>query len=88
MKRTLILTILFLLAAPAVVFAQPSVPGVRYVSVAPTGSCSQSPPVQVLNSSGAIYTCNNGTWAVQGGGTLILVVQIPMDRTELHAQVP
>jgi len=45
MKRTLILTILFLLAAPAVVFAQPSVPGVRYVSVAPTGACSQSPPV-------------------------------------------
>ena len=69
MKRTLILTILFLLAAPAVVFAQPSVPGVRYVSVAPTGSCSQSPPVQVLNSSGAIYTCNNGTWAVQGGSS-------------------
>ena len=70
MKRTLILTILFLLAAPAVVFAQPSVPGVRYVSVAPTGACSQSPPVQVLNSSGDIYTCDNGTWTdkTNGGG--------------------
>ena len=69
MKRTLILTILFLLAAPAVVFAPPSVPGVRYVRVAPTGSCSQSPPVQVLNSSGDIYTCDNGTWTDKTTGT-------------------
>jgi hypothetical protein len=49
--------------------AQVSAPGVTYVASAPSGSCGQSPPVQVLNSSGAIYTCANGTWAVQGGGS-------------------
>jgi hypothetical protein len=45
-------------------------PAIRYVGTAPSGACSQSPPVQVLNSTGAIYTCDNGTWAAQtGGGT-------------------
>ena len=67
LKRTLGITVLFLLAAAA--WGQVSAPSVSYVSSAPSGACSQSPPVQVLNSSGAIYTCNNGTWAVQGGGS-------------------
>lgn len=48
--------------------AQVSTPSVRYVGSAPSGTCSQAPPVQVLNSSGAIYTCNNGTWGVATGG--------------------
>ena len=42
--------------------------GVNYVSVAPSGACSQWPPVQVLNSTGNIYTCDNGVWATTGGG--------------------
>jgi hypothetical protein len=58
---------LVLFAVPAL-HAQVTNPGVRYVATAPSGACSQQPPVQVLNSSGAIYTCANGTWAVQGGG--------------------
>ena len=62
--KKLALTILLFAASAA---AQVGNPGVTYVSSAPSGACSQSPPVQVLNSSGAIYTCNNGTWAVQGG---------------------
>ena len=65
MKRILALTALFLFAAMAE--AQVTNPSVRYVAVAPSGACSQSPPVQVVNSSGAIYTCNNGTWAIAGG---------------------
>ena len=46
--------ILIALSFAAPLAAQVSNPGVRYVSSAPSGACSQSPPVQVLNSSGAI----------------------------------
>ena len=67
MKRYLLFAALLMLAAAAQ--AQVNNPGVRYVSSAPSGACSQSPPVQVLNSSGAIYTCNNGTWATSGDGS-------------------
>ena len=69
MKHALILGITALLMLAAAAWGQVSAPSVRYVSSAPSGACSQAPPVQVLNSSGAIYTCNNGTWAVQGGGS-------------------
>ena len=64
MKRLLLL----LLAFPA--FAQSPVIGgsVQYVTTAPSGACVASPPVKVLFSSGAIYTCNNGTWGTSGGG--------------------
>ena len=71
LTKILALTALFLFAAMAE--AQVTNPSVRYVAVAPSGACSQSPPVQVLNSSGAIYTCNNGTWAIatgSGSGTV------------------
>jgi hypothetical protein len=59
---------LSLFVAALSLHAQVSTPGVRYVPVAPSGACSQAPPVQVLNSSGAIYTCNNGTWGAVGSG--------------------
>lgn len=59
------LLLLLLFGLPA--FGQLTNSGVTYVGSAPSGACSQAPPVQVLNSSGAIYTCDNGTWAVQGG---------------------
>jgi hypothetical protein len=61
---------LALLAAPA--FAQSPVIGesVQYVFTAPSGSCSASPPVQVLFSTGVMYVCKNGTWAdVTSGGS-------------------
>ena len=66
MNRFLIATALILLTAS--VYAQPSNPSVRYVSVAPTGACSASPPIQVVSSTGVAYTCNNGTWGASGGG--------------------
>ena len=35
----------------------------------PTGQgCGQAPQLQTLYSSGAIYSCDNGTWAIVGGG--------------------
>ncbi len=37
---------------------------VQYVFTAPSGSCGAAPPVQVLYSTGAVYTCDNGTWAM------------------------
>lgn len=36
-------------------------------TVAPSGSCA-GPQIQVLGSNGAIYSCNNGTWAIASGG--------------------
>ena len=56
------------LALPLAAFAQPSNPNVIYVSSAPSGACSASPPVQVVISTGVMYTCNNGTWAAVSGG--------------------
>jgi hypothetical protein len=54
MKR--ILAILALIVPAA--FAQSPVIGgaVQYVFTAPSGSCAGAPPIQVLNSTGAIYT--------------------------------
>jgi hypothetical protein len=49
-------------------WAQISNPGVIYVNSAPTGACIASPPLNILSSTGAAYSCNNGTWGVVGGG--------------------
>lgn len=68
MKKNLLWLLIFALLLALPVCAQVSNPGVRYVASAPSGACTQSPPVQVLNSSGAIYTCANGTWTAQGSG--------------------
>ena len=46
--------------APEVV--QVNNPSVSYVAVAPSGVCIQSLPVQVLNGTGVMYTCNTGMW--------------------------
>ena len=58
--------ILFLFTG-AMLHAQISNPSVRYVSVAPSGSCAASPPIQIVISTGVVYTCNNGTWGAIGG---------------------
>ena len=66
MKRLVFLALL--LAVP--VCAQVSnPPGVQYKGSAPSGSCAQVPPIQVVNSTGTIYTCSNGIWAAQTRGT-------------------
>ena len=36
-------------------------------TVAPSGACA-GPQIQVLGSNGAIYSCDNGTWAIASGG--------------------
>ena len=59
---------LFLLITTGAVLAQVNNPSVIYVVPAPSGSCAQAPPIQVVNSTGTVYTCDNGTWAAQGGG--------------------
>ena len=59
---------LFLLITTGTVLAQVNNPSVIYVVPAPSGSCAQAPPIQVVNSTGTVYTCDNGTWAAQGGG--------------------
>lgn len=48
-------------------------PGVVIVGTAPAGSCPQGVPGQLVNSTGAIWTCQNivagtGTWTQAGGG--------------------
>lgn len=63
-------TWLFLLfAVPALAQSPVIGNGVQYVSVAPSGSCVGVPPIQVLSSTGAVYTCNNGTWGSISGGS-------------------
>ena len=53
-------------------FSQNSAP-ILYVQTAPSGLCQFIPQIEVLTSSGAIYTCDNGTWTSQassGSGTV------------------
>ena len=63
MKR--IFAVLLFSALPAL--AQISNPSVIY-GVAPAGSCVAAPPIQIVTSSGAIWTCANGTWAAATSG--------------------
>ena len=58
--------LLFLLAIPC--FAQPSNPGIISVTVAPSGACHAGLPNQQVLSTGAQYSCQNGTWGALGGG--------------------
>lgn len=64
MKKLLYLA--FLISAGAL--AQVSSPSVIYQANAPSGACSPYPPIQVVSSTGVIYTCNNGTWAAASSG--------------------
>jgi len=61
MKR-LWLIALFSIAAQG----QVSNPSVVYQASAPSGPCSPSAPIYVVISTGAIWTCNNGTYAASG----------------------
>lgn len=66
-----IILALALLLAPCAMHAQVVGPGfVNYVTSAPSGACSQGVPMQVVLGSGAVYTCQSGTWGqVSGGGS-------------------
>jgi hypothetical protein len=43
---------------------------VIYVPSAPSGACPASPPIEVVISTGVIYSCDNGTWSVSPAGTI------------------
>lgn len=57
-----------LLLFPFAEWAQVSNPSVLYQTSAPSGACSPTPPIRVVDSTGTLYTCDNGTWAAAGGG--------------------
>ena len=63
--------IAFLLFLAPLAFAQN--PGVVIVGTAPSGSCPQGVPGNLVNSTGVIWTCQSivagtGTWTVVSGG--------------------
>ncbi len=61
---------LLLLLAPCVLHAQVVGPGfVNYVTSAPSGTCSQGVPAQIVMGAGTLYTCQSGTWGQVGAGT-------------------
>lgn len=43
-------------------------PGVILVGTAPSGACTAGVQGQMVTSTGAIWTCQSGTWATVGGG--------------------
>jgi hypothetical protein len=47
-------------------------PTLRWVGTSPSGSCSAQSPIQVVISTGDIYTCQNGTWGKVGGNPITL----------------
>lgn len=57
--------LLFLLALP--VFAQTNAQTV-YVTNTPSGACSARTNLRLLTPTGALYTCQSGTWGAIGGG--------------------
>ena len=65
MKKLLFIAMLSALPA----LAQPSNPSIVLVGTAPSGSCSVNLPDQQVVTTGALYSCQNGTWAKFGTGT-------------------
>lgn len=62
-----ILFLLLLLALPAVVVGQiPTSQNIIFVSTSPTGSCTNGAAVEIVISTGAIFTCQAGTWGEVG----------------------
>lgn len=69
--------VLFALLSSLLLFAQqnnqnnfPGQSGVAYVTSAPSGSCSSGATIQVVKSTGNIYTCQSGTWAQSAGSSV------------------
>src|SRR5215469_10408378 len=66
LRRLIYLVLLGMIAGAAL--GQPSNPGLYFVSSAPSGSCTNGSPLQVVISTGALYSCQSGTWATISGG--------------------
>jgi hypothetical protein len=47
----------------------PSTSGMVVAITAPSGACTAGSPAQVVSSTGAIYTCQSGTWGSVSGGS-------------------
>jgi hypothetical protein len=43
-------------------------PTVIFVTSAPSGSCTSPTPLQAVISTGALFSCQAGTWGAVGGG--------------------
>jgi hypothetical protein len=66
MKKLIFIVLLSLSASGQVIVGNY---GVQYVASAPSGSCSSTSALTIVQSTGVIYTCQSGTWAsVTGGG--------------------
>ena len=65
MKRLLIALIVLTGSA----LAQPANPGIVLVGSAPSGSCSVNLPDEQVVTTGALYSCQSGTWAAIGGSS-------------------
>ena len=76
MRRTALLFLLTAATAFTPLFGQMPTPGVhvQYVATAPSGSCAEAPPIEVVDSTGATYTCRNGTWGLSSGSSASLAV--------------
>ncbi len=65
MRNTLLGALLFF--AP-VLYAQVSSPSITVVASAPSGSCTNNLPDRQVATTGLLYSCQNGTWALIAGG--------------------
>ena len=69
MKKTLLMSFLFILATFNGWGQVTQPPGVILVGTAPSGACTAPVQGQMVTSTGAIWTCQAGTWTIIGGGS-------------------
>jgi hypothetical protein len=62
-------SLLALLFVPLAACAQVSNPSIVAVSVAPSGACTSNLPLKLKTPGGTLYSCQNGTWGISGGGS-------------------
>jgi hypothetical protein len=62
MRKYLVLS--SLLIAAGALHAQSGIPTFQYANSALSGSCSGTPPIQIVFSTGAFYGCVSGTWTL------------------------
>jgi hypothetical protein len=60
---------LMLLFTALAAFGQVNNPNIVPVSIAPSGACSTTLPLQLVTPAGTLYSCQSGTWTAFGTGT-------------------
>jgi hypothetical protein len=68
MRRVLVLSSLLLACVAATGQVVVGNYGIQYVGSPPSGSCGSSSPLTVVGGTGAVYTCQSGTWGLLSGG--------------------